>query len=164
MTIGQQFLKEFQAEAPASRKCLERIPENLFNYKPHEKSMAMGYLALLVAEMPKWVEWMVEKKDIDFATFTHIQPKTTAELVAHFDENMEKVTAALEKAPDEVFQDMFNLKSSGKILMSMRVGDSTSSTIRHWVHHRGQLTVYMRLNNIPVPSIYGPTADENTFK
>lgn len=163
MTLGQYFLKEIEAEAPASRKCLERIPENLFDYKPHEKSMAMGYLALLVAEVPLWIQWMAEKGDIDFATFTHIKPKVTADLVNHFDENMAKVKNILENVSDESLAKPFNLKSNGAVLMTMPTQDSISSSIRHWVHHRGQLTVYMRLNNIPVPSIYGPSADEKTF-
>ena len=87
-TLGREFLKELEAEAAASRKCLERIPENLFDWKPHEKSMTMGYLALLVAEIPNWITAMVETSEIDFATTKHFEPKTTAELVNHFDENL----------------------------------------------------------------------------
>ena len=79
------FLKELEAEVTASRKCLERIPEKLFDWKPHEKSMTMGYLALLVAEIPKWIDVTIVKSEIDFATFEHFHPKTTAELVKHFE-------------------------------------------------------------------------------
>src|SRR4030095_9243224 len=87
-TLGAVFLKELEAEAPSSRKCLERIPESTFGWKPHERSMTMGYLSLLVAEIPKWIQYMVEQSEIDFVTFKHFEPKTTAELVNHFDENL----------------------------------------------------------------------------
>ena len=162
-TLGQQFLNALELEAPASRKCLERIPESLFNYKPHEKSMALGYLALIVAEVPKWISTMVQQGDIDFATFKHIQPKTTAELVWHLDENMAKVKKVLQEVSDEELEKNFSLKNKGEVLLTMTKKDCIDQSIRHWVHHRGQLTVYMRLNDIAVPSIYGPTADEQGF-
>jgi hypothetical protein len=87
-TLGSEFLKELEAESAACRKCLERIPERLFDWKPHEKSMPLGYLSLLVAEIPLWIHQMVETSEIDFAKFQHFQPKNTAELVRHFDENL----------------------------------------------------------------------------
>jgi uncharacterized damage-inducible protein DinB len=164
LTLGKIFAADILAEAPASRNCLERIPAELFNYSPHEKSMKMGYLALLVAEVPKWIAYTLEKGDIDFATFSHTQCKNGEELAKHLDENMIWAKKLLETVTDEELETNFNLSSGGKVLMSMSKKDMISSSIRHWVHHRGQLTVYMRLNNIPVPSIYGPTADENTFK
>ncbi len=157
------FLKELEAEGPASRKCLERIPESLFGWKPHEKSMPLGYLSLLVAEIPKWIQVTIEDSEIDFATFQHFQPKTTAELVAHFDENMKGAAKALRNVSDEELAGLFHLKNKGQVLMSVPKNDSIGSSINHLVHHRGQLTVYMRLNNIPVPSIYGPSADDKGF-
>lgn len=160
ITLGKNFLKELNQETDASRKCLERIPENLFSWKPHEKSMTMGYLALLVAEVPKWLATMVESDEIDFATFKHFEPKTTAELVAHFDENVEAARKALENVSDEALAKPFYLKNSGHILVASTKKDMLDPAIRHWVHHRGQLTVYMRLNNIAVPAIYGPSADD----
>jgi len=162
-TLGAAFLKELDAEAAATRKCLERIPENLFGWKPHEKSMAMGYLALLVAEIPKWITHMVEIGDIDFATFQHFQPKTTAELVNHLDENLNGARNALRDVSDEALAGTFSLKNQGKVLFSSPKKENIGSSINHLVHHRGQLTVYMRLNNIPVPSIYGPSADDRVF-
>ncbi len=161
--LTKEFLDGILAEATASKKCLERIPEKLWDYKPHEKSMPLGYLSLLVAEMPMWVAHMLEKGDIDFATFTHIKPKTTVDLVTHLDENIKWVKATLEKAGDDELKKDFSLKTNGKVVMTMPLGVSISSTIRHWMHHRGQLTVYMRLNNLLVPSIYGPSADEKNF-
>ncbi len=161
--IGQKFLSELEAEAPASRKCLERIPERLFTWKPHEKSMTMGYLALLVAEIPKWITQMVETSEIDFATFKHFEPNTTAELVKHFDENLKGAKISLQKVSDEELLKPFFLKNKGSILFSSPIIENIGTTINHLVHHRGQLTVYMRLNDIPVPSIYGPSADDKSF-
>ncbi len=162
-TLAAGFLKELEGEAPASRKCLERIPEKLFDWKPHEKSMPMGYLSLLVAEIPKWIKHTIEISVIDFATWEHFQPKTTTELVNHFDDNLKGAKNALQNASDEALSELFYLKNNGQVLMSLPKKESVGQTINHLVHHRGQLTVYMRLNNIPVPSIYGPSADERGF-
>jgi uncharacterized damage-inducible protein DinB len=162
-TLGTACLKELEAESAASRKCLERIPERLFDWKPHEKSMPMGYLSLLVAEIPLWIHQMVEASEIDFATFQHFHPKTTAELVRHFDENLQKARTALENVSDETLEEPFHLKNNGKVVFSSPKKDNIAPSINHLVHHRGQLTVYMRLNDIPVPAIYGPSADERGF-
>jgi uncharacterized damage-inducible protein DinB len=162
-TLGAAFLKELEAEAAATRKCLERIPENLFGWKPHEKSMTMGYLALLVSEIPKWITHTIEKGEIDLATYEQFQPKTTSELASHFDENLNGAKNALRNASDEALAGTFFLRNQGKVLFSSPKLETIGSSINHLVHHRGQLTVYMRLNDIPVPSIYGPSADERAF-
>ena len=125
--------------------------------------MALGYLALLVAEIPNWIAYIVEKGEIDFATFTHFQPKSTEDLVKHFDDNMQAALNALKGITNEQFNDNFALKNQGQLLFESSKKINVSSSINHWVHHRGQLTVYMRLNDIAVPSIYGPSADEKTF-
>ncbi|HXL57332.1 MAG TPA: DinB family protein [Chitinophagaceae bacterium] len=161
--FGIEFLKELEAEATATRKCLERIPESLFDWKPHEKSMTMGYLALLVAEIPKWITYMIEKSEIDFATFEHFKPKNTSELVSHFDENLQGAKNALQQVSNDALSELFFLKNRGQILFSSPKKGNVGSSINHLVHHRGQLTVYMRLNDIPVPSIYGPSADDKGF-
>lgn len=163
INFGTEFLKELEAETAASRKCLERIPERLYDWKPHEKSTTMGYLALLVAEIPKWITHMVEKSEIDFATFDHFKAKTTSELVKHFDENVENAKAALKRVSNQELAEFFFLKSQGQVVFTTSKKDSVGSSINHFVHHRGQLTVYMRLNDIPVPSIYGPSADDRGF-
>ncbi len=163
ISFGQEFLKELETEATATRKCLERIPRNLDNWKPHEKSMALGYLALLVAEMPKWITHMIEISEIDFGTYEHFQPKTTEELLKHFDENMQSAKNALQNVSNEELEKSFTLKSHGQVLFTSPKKENVGSTINHWVHHRGQLTVYMRLNDIAVPSIYGPSADDKGF-
>jgi uncharacterized damage-inducible protein DinB len=162
-TKAKDFFHELNMEYRATKACLERIPESLFGYKPHPKSMNMGYLALLVAEIPLWIAHMVTDGEIDFATFKHATPATNKELVDHFEENMAAARKALEKASDEDLQGDFTLKANGQVLYTSKKLTDIGVTLNHWVHHRGQLTVYMRLNDIPVPSIYGPSADDKNF-
>lgn len=162
-TRAQSYLQELNAEYRATRKCLESISETLFDYKPHPKSMTMGYLALLVAEIPLWIKHMVVDSEIDFVTFKHITPKTTEELVNHFEDNMEAARQALQNVTDEDLQSSFSLKANGQLLYTSAKIVDVGTTLNHWVHHRGQLTVYMRMNDIAVPSIYGPSADDKNF-
>jgi uncharacterized damage-inducible protein DinB len=152
-----------EAEADASRKCLERIPEKLFDWKPHEKSMPMRSLTYVVADIPRWIQQIVETPEIDFATYNNYQPKTTSDLVKHFEENLKNAKRALEFTSDESLSETFSLKNKGEVLMSSSKKEMIASSINHLVHHRGQFTVYMRLNNIPVPSIYGPSGDETRW-
>lgn len=164
ITLGKLYWKELEAEAAASRKCLERVPADKFDWKPHEKSMKMGYLATIVAEIPRWISTAIEIGEINFGTFKHAEMKTPADLVKEFNANMALAKAALEKVSDEeMLNGKFALKSGDRDLMSGTKLDTVSSSINHGVHHRGQLTVYLRLNDIPVPSIYGPSADDKTF-
>ncbi|NOT62347.1 MAG: damage-inducible protein DinB [Acidobacteria bacterium] len=159
-TFATEILKELAAEAPATRKCLEVIPADLSEWKPHEKSMKLGYLTLLVAEIPKWITTMIEKSELDFATYEHFQAKNTAELVKHFDENIAGAKNALQNVTEETLAESFDLKNQGQVVYSAPKKDFIGQTINHLVHHRGQLTVFMRLKDIPVPSIYGPSADD----
>ena len=163
ITFGEEYVKELKAEATATRKCLERVPESLFDWKPHEKSMTMGYLALLVAGIPKWIQHMIVQSEIDFSTFERFTPKNTAELVKHFDENLKGAIEVLQNVSNEALDERFSLKNQGKVLFTSPKKENVGSSINHLVHHRGQLTVYLRLNNIPVPSLYGPSADEGVF-
>ena len=160
---GMALLRELEGEAIASRKCIEKIPDAKFDFKPHPTSMAMGYLALLVAEIPRWIAVMLTEGDIDFATYRHADIKTTAALVKHFDENMAAARKALQNASPAAMDKIFHLKANGQVLFEQRTGDYIGPTINHWVHHRGQLTVYMRICEIPVPSIYGPSADDKNY-
>jgi uncharacterized damage-inducible protein DinB len=161
--FGTEYSKELEAEVRATRKCLEAIPHSLYGWKPHEKSTNMGYLALLVADIPRWISWIVEKSVIDFATYDHFKLSTNEALLRHFDKNVESAKRALENVTNDELAEMFQLRDSGKVLYETSKKDSVRETINHWVHHRGQLTVYMRLNNIAVPSIYGPSADDPGF-
>ena len=157
------FLQELNAEYRATRACIEKIPEIAFDFKPHPKSMTLRYLSLLVAEIPLWIKHMVTDGEIDFVTFKHASPKTTKELVAHFEDNMEAARKALQSTTDEELKSSFTLKANGQVLYTAPKLNDIGATLNHWVHHRGQLTVYMRLNDIPVPSIYGPSADDKNF-
>ena len=161
--FGTEYLKELEAEVPASRKCLERIPQTSYDWKPHEKSMQMGYLALLVADIPRWISYGIEESVVDFATYPQFKLSTTAALLQHFDDNIEKAKAVLRTVTNEKLEETFYLKNSGQVLMSQSKKELVISSINHWVHHRGQLTVYMRLQNIAVPSIYGPSADDRSY-
>ena len=161
--LAQQFAHELQAEATATRKCLERIPPELFGWKPHEKSMELGYLTLLVAEIPLWIAYISRDPEIDFATFKHIDAKTTQEVLDHFESNMAQAKQALAAMDEGAMDKPFELKANGQTIYTSNKKDQISSSINHLVHHRGQLTVYMRLNDIAVPSIYGPSADDKNF-
>jgi uncharacterized damage-inducible protein DinB len=107
---------------------------------------------------------MITDGEIDFATYAHFTLSTTDALTAHFEENMEAARKALQSTDDKALEKPFSLKREGQILYTTPKIKDIPTTLNHWVHHRGQLTVYMRMNDIPVPSIYGPSADDNTFK
>jgi len=162
-TLCQYFLNELQAESIATRKCIERIPETVYEFKPHEKSMAMGYLTLLVAEIPLWIATTIVESTINFSSFKHFTLSTSGALLAHYDENLQRATDALANITPDQLSQPFELKHGDQVLMSTPKLETIGSTLNHWVHHRGQLTVYMRLNNIAVPSIYGPSADDRNF-
>lgn len=162
-TVGKTYLKELEAEVTATRKCLERIPLEVYKFKPHESSMEMGYLTLLVADIPRWMALIVEQADIDFATDEKFTPTTAEDVVKRFDENVQRAKKALSNVQDETLQETFSLKNSGQVLYSSPKLSQLEQTVNHMVHHRGQLTVYMRMNKIAIPSIYGPSADERNF-
>jgi uncharacterized damage-inducible protein DinB len=158
--LAAEYLRELEAEATATRACLEKVPMEKADWKPHERSMPLGYLAAMIAEMPKWIQYTIEKGEIDFGTFEHDKIETTDQLVAAFDTNITAVCKALESISDEGLKETFSLKNQGKLLFSSPKDESISQSINHLVHHRGQLSVYLRLNDLPVPSIYGPSADD----
>ncbi len=156
------YAGELHAEYTATKKCLEKIPESIYSFKPHPKSMELGYLALLVAEIPLWVAHIIKDGVIDFATYKRFQLSTGEALLKHFEDCFKKAVDALQVSDDKL-EGNFILQNSGQQLWSTPKKEAIGSSINHWVHHRGQLTVYMRLNDIAVPSIYGPSADEKTF-
>lgn len=162
-TLGAEYLRELNAEARATRECLANVPMDKADWKPHEKSMPLGYLAVLTADMPRWIQIMIEVGVIDFATWEQFNAKTADELVKHFDEGIEHASKAISQATEETLKKDFVLKNQDQILMKEPIGETISSTINHMVHHRGQLSVYLRMNDKPVPSIYGPSADSGGF-
>lgn len=163
-TVISNLLKSLQSEHAASRKCVERVPASRYDYKPHPKSMPLGYLVYLVSDIPRWVAEMILNDKIDLANFKGEQPTTAEAMAKYLDANVEKAVAAFSKLKEDQLDAPFSLMSGTQLLDKTPRLDSITSTISHWVHHRGQLTVYMRLNEILVPSIYGPSADDNTFK
>ncbi len=162
-TLGEIFSKELEAEAKATRACLERISEKTFSWKPHEKSMLMENLCVVISDIPNWVSYAIKDGEVNFQTYPHFKPATGADLAQHFDEALANAQRALANVSDEALEKTFRLKNGDQLLMEDSVRNTISSSINHLVHHRGQLTVYMRLNDIPVPSIYGPSADDPTF-
>jgi len=163
MSINDALMAELQQEAAATRKCLERIPAETFDWKPHEKSMTMSRLATHVAEMVGWVKDTVENPELDFATMDYkpFAPETTAELVEYFDAQYAAATESLKNVSDAVMMENWKMRNGEKIYVDLpRVQVMRGFIFNHIVHHRGQLSVYLRLRDIPVPPIYGPSADE----
>src|ERR1700716_2121810 len=164
MSMCQAMLQEFENEAGTTRRVLERVPSDKLAWKPHPKSMSLGTLALHVAASPGVIiGWCSE----DVTTLTGApmpQPTSTAEILAAHDASVKKVKETLPKIGDEGMQQMWSAKAGGQTLMTMpKAALARGIVITHWVHHRGQLSVYLRLLDVPVPSIYGPSADENPF-
>jgi uncharacterized damage-inducible protein DinB len=169
MKLTELFLEELRAEAPATRRVLERVPDHRTDWKPHPKSMPMGYLATLVATLPSWVTMSVKQDELDLNPVGQPKPTpptmaTSRELVQAFDEAVAGALAALEGTSDEHLRTSWRLLVAGNVVMEQpRYVVIRDSTLNHLAHHRGQLTVYLRLNDVAVPSVYGPTADESAF-
>ena len=161
--LGAEYLRELESEVRATRECLEKVPMDKSDWKPHDKSMTLGYLALLVADIPRWIQYTIEKSVIDFATYEQFNAATAKELVTHFEKSVEAAKSALQHVTDDGLKETFYLKNDGQELFSSPKDESIMSSINHMVHHRGQLTVYLRLNDIAVPSIYGPSANSGGF-
>ena len=161
--LTEFFQQEIKAEDVATRKCLERIPESIYGFKPHERSMELGHLAQLVSDIPRWVSSMIIDTIIDFATYPQFKLSDTAALLKHYDNNLKGALDALKNITTDQLKEEFSLRKSGEVLYSQPKLKAIGEAVNHWVHHRGQLTVYMRLNEIAVPSIYGPSADDKGF-
>lgn len=162
MAIRDGLINELQHEAATTRKILERVPADKFDWKPHEKSMAMGRLATHVADMFSWFPGTLERDEIDFANgYEEPKPATTEELVALLDKNAAAARGSLQKMEDAGFMKEWTLRNGEQVLLQLpKIAVLRGMVMNHIVHHRGQLSVYLRLNDIPVPAIYGPSADE----
>lgn len=163
MSIIENLLVEFQEDAKSTRKMLERVPESSFNWKPHEKSMPLGRLATHIAEMYEWMVFVIKDDEIDFSKtdYKPVIASSSAELLKIFDENYEKGVEALKNAKDEILINNWKLRSGDTIYFDLpKAVVIRSMVMNHIIHHRGQLSVFLRLLNVPVPSVYGPTADE----
>ena len=169
MKISETFLPEFDQEMANTRKTLERVPDDKFDWKPHEKSTAMGELATHLSNLPTWAVLGINKEEIDIAPPggppLRVEPlKTRAEVLDAFDRNVAAAREAIDGATDERLLEPWTLLHGGnKVFTLPRTAVLRSFVISHIIHHRAQLGVYLRLNDIPVPSIYGPSADEGAL-
>jgi len=157
MSIADALKPEFEQEMASTRRLLERVPSDRGTWKPHEKSFALGHLAQLVSWMPGWIANALTSTSLDISAAPGYSFETTETLVAGFDRN---VSDARRAAKDSDFDVPWSLKMGDKVLFTMPRGVVIRQHISHLSHHRGQLTVYLRMLDVPIPSIYGPTADE----
>ena len=170
MTMAETFLADMEREIPASRRVLERVPDGHFDWKPHEKSMPMGYLAMMVAMMPEWLGMVINMDELDIApkggsSYNPPPMKTAGELVRGLEAAAEKGRAALRGTNDAHLRTHWKLLSGGQVMQDTpRHVQIRDGVLNHWVHHRGQLTVYLRLAGAKVPWIYGPSGDEGPGK
>jgi uncharacterized damage-inducible protein DinB len=166
MAIRDALLPEFDTEMASTRKMLERVPESKVDYKPHAKSGSLGWLAWHVADLPHWVVETIHKDELDFAPpGAPRQPAPTMEsreqLLSTFDTKVANARAAIAGASDEHLAKPWTLKFGGNTIFSMPRADVLRSFVmNHLIHHRAQLGVYLRMNDVPVPGMYGPSADE----
>jgi uncharacterized damage-inducible protein DinB len=161
LKFADMFLQQLDREITSTRRLLEQVPEGKNDWKPHPKSMPLGYLSYLVAVMPSWIASIVERDFLDLSAGGAPQPSSSnRELLKVFDDSIASARRALEKADEEVFMKTWQLRVGGKVVDEKARHATIAETFSHLAHHRGQLTVYLRLNDRPLPSIYGPTADE----
>lgn len=161
MRILDIMLGEFTQEAAQTRKVLERIPFDKADFKPHEKSMTLGRLANHVTDLCGWTGFVLESGELDVAGYKSPEVTSTEELLALFDKNVAYTTAAIKAAKDEDLAVNWVLKAGSHVIMTLPRGQiMRGMCFNHTVHHRGQLTVYLRLVGVPVPGLYGPSADE----
>lgn len=166
VTLIDRFQAELDSEFPPTRKVLERVPDGRFDWLPHPKSMPMGRLAGLVASMPGWVAMMLTVDEFDVTKPSNLNaPLTTSRaLVEAFDAHVMRARDALRNANDARLETKWRMLAGGHVVSEQtRYNAIRTGVINHLAHHRGQLTVYLRLNDVAVPSIYGPTADEGAF-
>lgn len=165
MSISDAFLPQFDHEMQITRSCLAQVPTGKMAYKPHEKSMTMGHLASHIADMVSWTVGIIRDDEFDVAPpggepHRVKDAETTEELLATFDKAVAAAHDAIAGASDETLRGVWTFKYAGNVVVAMpRIANLHAFIVSHIIHHRGQLSVYLRLNDIPVPSIYGPSAD-----
>jgi len=166
MTIGQSMLMEFDEEMKNTRKILERVDDKQWDWKPHAKSGSVGWLSSHVATMPGWITMTLQTQELDYApvggpSFEPPKIENRQQLLAELDKGVAEARASLAKVSDEeILKDWTLLAGGHKIFTMPRVACIRGMVLNHIIHHRAQLTVYYRLLGIPVPGLYGPSADE----
>ena len=165
MSMSDFLLGEFDQEMAGTRKTLERVPDDKFGWKPHDKSFTFQALASHLANVPSWVDSMLGQDSYNISPdFKTPQAGSTAELLKMFDENVVKARKALAATSDEAFNKPWKLLAGGQEIFTLpRIAVYRSFIMSHSIHHRAQLGVYLRLNDIAVPAVYGPSADEQSM-
>ena len=168
MKLTEFFRDELDREVERSRKALEQVPDGQYDWKPHEKSMIFGYLAGMVATIPTWITMEINRDELDVAPAEgqSVAPKrkeTSAELVQALEDAARDARSALENTTDEHLQTKWKLLARGHVVWEGTRQEIIQDTISHWSHHRGQMTVYLRLMGAKVPAIFGPSADDQSF-
>jgi uncharacterized damage-inducible protein DinB len=168
MKIEELLLAELNREAERSRRSLEHVPEGKYDWKPHDKSMIFGYLANMVATMPSWVAMIVNQDELDVApvggsNFQAPRLETSRDLLAALDGTLKDARSALQATTGDHLKTPWRLLAGGKTVMELPRDVTIQDTLNHWVHHRGQMTVYLRLMGATVPALYGPSADDPRF-
>jgi uncharacterized damage-inducible protein DinB len=158
--ISQSLLSELDVELPTTRRLLERVPSDKGAWKPHEKSFSLGHLAQLVARMPGWLTFTMRQTVLDVRSGQGYTLEKTETLLAEFDRNVKEAREVLAGASDADFMVPWTLRAGDRVLFTLPRLAVTRQNINHLIHHRGQLSVYLRIVDVPLPSIYGPTADE----
>ena len=154
------LLKEFDHEMQVTRRVLERVPDGKPDWKPHAKSFSLAHLAQLVSWMPGWIAQALEHEMLDFGSAPKYSNEKVATLLSEFDENVAAARKAIAATRGDAWKVNWSLRSGDRVFMTLPRDEVTRQTISHLVHHRAQLGVYLRLLDVPVPSMYGPTADE----
>jgi uncharacterized damage-inducible protein DinB len=162
MSMAKEFSKELNQQAANTKKVLERIPEDKLSWKPHEKSQQIGRLGMHIAELPNSIVRAIETEGFDFAAvpFKPVFPNTTAEIMEMFEKSLSKATSLLEKTPDDKLSVVWKALRGDQLVWEMPRSAVIRRTLDHIIHHRGQLTVFLRLLDVPVPGTFGPSADE----
>jgi uncharacterized damage-inducible protein DinB len=160
MTITDTIRADFEEEMPSTRKTIERVPSDRGEWRPHPRSFPIGHLAQLVSGMPGWITNIATRPKLDLMTSPPYSFETTDTLLEAFDRNVREARAALLTLDDGKLDRTWSLVAGDKTLITNTVGSTLRQTIRHLVHHRAQLTVYLRMLDIPVPATYGPSADD----
>jgi uncharacterized damage-inducible protein DinB len=168
MKLTQFLLAELDREVDRSRRALEQVPEGKYDWKPHDRSMIFGYLADMVATIPSWIAMEVTTNELDIApaqgsTMKPEPKKTSTALIQALDKSASDAREALKQTTDEHLQTTWQLKARGEVVQEAPRYQMIQDTINHWAHHRGQMTVYLRLMGAKVPAIYGPSADDQNF-
>jgi uncharacterized damage-inducible protein DinB len=161
MSIAEKLLPEFDQEMATTRRVLERVPDDNPDWKPHPKSFSIAHLAQLLSWMPGWIGQTLTSTERDLASGDGYSVESTDTLLKAFDENVRTTREAIAASKDSDYDVPWSLKMKENVLFTMSRGEVVRQHISHLSHHRGQMSVYLRMRDVPVPSIYGPTADES---